>query len=301
VIACATRCAVVLHVAGLLSCAGSPAPSSDVESAAPERIVVMAPAAAEMLEAIGAIGSVVGIGDFVREPLSISGLPRIGAYDSPNVERVLELGADLLITASAEASATSHRRLESLGLRVLALDTSTYDGVFASLARVGEAVGRPEEAESVAREIRESLESIGRRVEGLPRPKVLFVVGRDPAYVAGPGSHVDEMIALAGGTNVAHDAGPPYPRMSMEAILERMPDVIVDTSDNRPDAPRGRHAGQWAQWEFLPAVRDGRVYQVDPERLVIPGIRLPEMTELMGRLIHPEVFGEVADADLGPR
>jgi len=261
----------------------------------------MAPAAAEMLEAIGATGSVVGIGDYVEEPAAISGLPRIGAYDSPNVERVLELGADLLITTSAEAAATSHRRLESLGLRVLALDTSTYDGVFASLSRVGDAVGRAEEAESVARRIRAALESIGRRVEGLARPNVLFVVGRDPVYVAGPGSHIDEMIALAGGVNLAHDAGSPYPRMSMESILERMPDVIVDTSDNSPDAPRGRHAGAWAQWEFLPAVRDGRVYQVDPERLVIPGIRLPEMTELMGRLIHPEVFGDVADADLGPR
>jgi len=301
VIAHATRCAVVLSIAGLLSCAGGAAPPPDAGQASPERIVVMAPAAAEMLEAIGATGSVVGIGDFVDEPAEISGLPRIGAYDSPNVERVLELGADLLITTSAEAAATSHRRLESLGLRVLALDTSTYDGVFASLSRVGDAVGRAEQAEAVARGIREALESIGRRVEGLPRRNVLFVVGRDPVYVAGPGSHIDEMIVLAGGANVAHDAGSPYPRMSMEAILERMPDLIVDTSDNSPDARRGRHAGAWAQWEFLPAVRDGRVYQVDPERLVIPGIRLPEMTELMGRLIHPEVFGEVADADLGPR
>jgi iron complex transport system substrate-binding protein len=300
VIARATRCAVLVNVAGLLSCAGASPPTPDVASPPRERIVVMAPAAAEMLEALGVLGSVVGIGDYVDGPAAISGLPRIGAYDSPNVERVLELGADLLITTSAEAAASSHRRLESLGLRVLALDTSTYDGVFASLSRVGDAVGRAEEAEVVARGIREALGSIGRRVEGLPRPDVLFVVGHDPVYVAGPGSHIDEMIELAGGVNVAHDAGSPYPRMSMEAILERMPDLIIDTSDNRPDARRGRHAGAWAQWKFLPAVRDGRVYQVDPRRLVIPGIRLPEMTELMGRLIHPEVFGEVEDADLGP-
>ena len=77
--------------------------------------------------------------------------------------------------------------------------------------------------------------------------------------------------------------------------------MIVDTSDNSPSALRGRHVGDWGRWEFLPAVREDRVYRVDPSLLVIPGIRLPEMTELMGRLIHPEVFGDVADADLERR
>jgi iron complex transport system substrate-binding protein len=127
---------------------------------------------------------------------------------------------------------------------------------------------------------------------------VLFVVGRDPLYVAGPGSHVDEMIELVGGTNVVHDVSAPYQRASMEAVLERMPEVIIDTSSNRQGAPRGRLRGDWSRWEFLPAVQQERVFWVDPSRLVIPGIRLPEMTTLMGKLIHPEAFGEPSDAEL---
>ena len=55
--------------------------------------------------------------------------------------------------------------------------------------------------------------------------------------------------------------------------------------------------GSWAKWGFLPAVQQDRVYWVDPERLVIPGIRLPEMTALMARLVQPAAFGEApADA-----
>jgi len=77
-----------------------------------------------------------------------------------------------------------------------------------------------------------------------------------------------------------------------------LPDVIVDTSDNRPGAARGRLNGDWGRWEFVPAVRDDRVYQVDPGKLVIPGLRLPEMTRLMGKLTQPEIFGEAEPTEL---
>jgi iron complex transport system substrate-binding protein len=140
--------------------------------------------------------------------------------------------------------------------------------------------------------MRDELATIAERASGAPPRSVLVVVGRDPLYVAGPGSHIDEMIRLAGGTNVARDALSSYQQLSLEVVLERMPEVIVDLSDNRPGAARERGPGDWAAWEFLPAVREDRVYTIDPARLVIPGLRLPEMSLLMGQLIHPELFGE---------
>jgi iron complex transport system substrate-binding protein len=149
--------------------------------------------------------------------------------------------------------------------------------------------------------MRQRLDELRRAAVGLPRRRVLVVVGRSPLYVAGPGSHLDEMIEAVGGVNVADDAPSPYHRVSTETVLERMPEVIVDLSDNRPDAPRGRTAGDWGRWSFLPAVRQDRVYRVDPSRLAIPGIRLPEMTRLMARLVQPEAFGEADPAELERR
>jgi len=255
-------------------------------------VVVLAPAAAEMLEALDLLDRVVGIGEFGPWPGAIETLPVVGGYDSPNVERLLELDCDLLLTARSDAALDAHRRLRSLGIEVVALDTSTYDGIFRALFRVGELFDREAEALVVERRIRGELAAIAERASGAPSRRVLVVVGRDPLYVAGPGSHLDELIRLAGGTNVAHDAISPYQQLSLEVVLERMPEVIIDVSDNRPDAAGGRRAGRWAEWEFLPAVREGRVYEVEPARLVIPGLRLPEMARLVGRLIHPERFGE---------
>ena len=99
------------------------------------------------------------------------------------------------------------------------------------------------------------------------------------------------------GENIAADASSDWQLLSLEVIFERAPEVVIDTSDNGDGALRGRVAGPWGRWPFLPAVENDRVYWVDPLRLVIPGPRLPEMTRLMGRIIHPEVFGEPSPAD----
>lgn len=260
----------------------------------------MAPSAAEILAALDLTGQVVGVGDFVEWPPELAGLPRLGAYDAPSQEQVLALRTDLLIVTGSKAGQASFQRLRDLGVEVMELKTNTYESVLAALRQVGDRLGRAERARQVEREIRSRMDGIRRRVEGAPKPRVLFVVGQNPLYVAGPGSHADEMIRAAGGTNAASDALSPFQLVSLEAMLDRQPEIIIDTSDNRPGAPRGRQPGAWGRWTFLPAVRERRVFHVDPVRLSIPSPRLPEMTELVGKMVHPEIFGEPTAEELGP-
>lgn len=261
----------------------------------------MAPAAAEMLASLGLLDELVGVGDFVDWPPQVRSLPRLGPYHAPSAELVLGLRVNLLVTSRSAAASSSVARLRDLGVRVLELETTTYEGTLAALVELGRAVGKEREARGLLQQMRARMDALARRAATLARRRVLFVVGRDPLYVAGPGSHIDEMIAAAGGENIAHDVASAYQLASVEAMLERMPEVIIDTSDNRPGALRGHENGSWGQWPFLPAVTAKRVYWVDPGRLVIPGPRLPEMAELLAKMIHPEVFGAPAPGELGPR
>lgn len=280
-------------------CRREAVPGIKTEAVKHRRIVVLAPAAAEMIDALGLGSDIVGAGDFVQWPLFTQQLPKVGAYQTPSVEAILALNADLLVTARSQAGSSAHQRLRTLGVEVIELETSTYAGVLSSVRLLGKVLGREKEAASLVKKMEAEVDDIRRLASGLPRRKVLFAVGRDPLYVAGPGSHVNEMIEVVGGENVAHDAGAPYQLMSFEVALERLPEVIIDTSDNRPGALRGMIAGVWGKWDFLPAIKENKVYWVDPVRLVIPGIRLPEMTRLMGKLIHPEVFGKPAADEFG--
>jgi len=290
-----TLARLALAVSVLTACAGD----REIDSTrSPERIVVLAPAAAEILEALDLLDRVVGVGEFGPWPGALADRPRVGGYASPNVERVLDLRADLVLTTESAAATAAHARLGALGVRVVALDTSTYDGVFESLEQVGRLFGRERETAALASGMRAEIEEVRARAEGAPARRVLCVVGRDPLYVAGPGSHLDELIRLVGGENVAADAAAPYQQFSLEAVLERLPQVIVDSSDNGARALRGRAAGSWARFEFLPAVGDDRVYFIDPGRLAIPGLRLGEMARLMGQLVQPEIFGEARPEQL---
>lgn len=263
----------------------------------PQRVVVIAPALAEMLAALDLLDRVVGIGQFGPWPDSITAKTEAGGYDNPNIETVLELETDLLLNTKSQAASDVHRQLEALGIEVMALDTSTYEGVFDALHAIGERFNREQQSGELIRGMREEIAAVEKRSGRLPLRKVLVVVGREPLYVAGPGSHIDRLIRLAGGTNIAQDALSAYQQISLEAILERKPEVIIDTSLNQPTALRGNRAGDWKQWPFLPAVKQQQVHWVDPSQLVIPGMRLPEMAWLMGRLIHPEEFGEPAPGD----
>jgi len=292
---------VALAVVLATACgSGNPVNTGGVtDEGGPRNVVVLAPAAAEILDALELSDRVVAVGDFGPWPESLAGLPVVGGYASPSAERILSLHCDLLVTTHSEAALPAHDQLRSLGVDVLALRTDTYRGIHESLLELGRRFDRAPRARELSQTLRGELEELAALGSTLPRRSVLFVVGQSPLYVAGPGSHIDEMIEKVGGANVAHDALSPYQQVSLESILARGPEVIIDTSDNRTGAPRGRVAGDWGRWEFLPAVRERRVYHVAPGRLVIPGIRLPEMTRLMGRLIHPEAFGEASAVEMG--
>lgn len=293
-------CLVALALAACARREAAPQPSAARAGRAAPRVVVMAPGAAETLAALGLADCVVGVGDYVNWPPVLASRPRVGPYDRPNLEQVLALHADLFVTTQSQADQPALDSLRRLGVRTLALDTATVAGTLSAIERLGGELDRTAPARALVAGIRMRLDAVRRRAAGAPPRRVLCVVGRDPLYVAGPGSFLDQLIVLAGGTNVAADVGAPFATLSLEAALERLPEVILDTSDNHPGSPRGRSAGAWAQWPLLPAVAAQQVYRVDPERIAIPGPRLGDMAELVAKLVHPEIFGPASDAELGP-
>jgi len=265
-----------------------------------QRIAAMAPAAVEIIDALGGLDLVVAVGDFVEWPPAARNRPAIGAYNTPNIEQILKLEVDLFVTVRSDAGGTVHGKLRDLGVDVLELPLDTFEGTLEAIGTLGEALGLETRARDLVNGIGDRIELLRSRLSGVETRRVMVVVGTDPLYVAGPGSHLDEIVLSVGGVNIFDDALGTYQMVSLEAAIERRPEVIIDVSDNRPGSPRGRVEGVWSRWPFLPAVREKRIYQVDPVRLTIPGPRLPEMAELMAKMIHPEVYGVVSDEELGP-
>ena len=119
----------------------------------------------------------------------------------------------------------------------------------------------------------------------LPKPSVAFIVGHDPGslqgLIAGAGkSYFSDLLNYAGATNVFAGAATAYPNVSLEEIILRNPDAIIELSGD---------TSLWRAWPMLKAVKSGRVYSVPSDPFVVPGPRAADAVKLLVHLLHPEV------------
>jgi iron complex transport system substrate-binding protein len=264
------------------------------QSRPPQRIVSLIPAVTEMLFAIGSGNQVVGVGSFDHYPPEIEKLPRVGALIDPNVERILSLRPDLVVVYRSQVDLK--QQLARSRIPIFEYVHAGLPDVTQTMRQLGAAVGRSAEADTAVAAVERALEDIRRRTAGRPRPRVLLVFGRESGalrgiYASGGVGFLHDMLGIAGGTNVLADVKRESTQATTELILARRPDVIVELRGTK--ATEQEIAALRADWNILksvPAVANNRIYIIADERVVVPGPRVAEGTELLARSIHPEVF-----------
>lgn len=268
-----------------------------IASLTPGRIVSTAPAATEILFALGLGDRVVGVTQFCNYPPEAKTKPRVGTFLQPNLEVIVALRPDLVIIQKNPVQLGE--RLAAMGLRTLEVDQPTVEAVFDSIRRIAAAAGVPARAAELEKKMRADLEGIRRKAGSCARRRVLFVVGRNPNAVeglvaVGKGSYLNELIAIAGGRNIFAESPAAYPKVGLEEVLARNPEVIIDMGDmaqttNVSEAHRRYVIALWNRYPALAAVRNRRVYAVASDIFVVPGPRIVEAAREFARMLHPEV------------
>jgi iron complex transport system substrate-binding protein len=264
--------------------------------AQPHRIVSTAPSITEMLYALGLGDRVVGVTTFCHYPPEATRKPKIGNYLRPDVEAVLALRPDLVIAEkSMVRQAVSLPRLK---LNVLEVDDATIAGIRDSLRTIGRATGTQARADILAAEIQSGLEAVRQRTLRLSRPRAMFVVGRTPGRIedliaAGGSSYLDELVRIAGGENVFHDAAAAYPKVGLEEVLARDPDVIIDMGEMAQtvgvtEQDKRAVVSLWRHYPSLSAVKRNRVFAVASDIFVVPGPRVVQAARQIAAMLHPE-------------
>lgn len=265
--------------------------------AAPQRIVSTAPSITELLYALGLGDNVVGVTRFCRYPPEARLKPKIGDYTSPNLEAIAALKPDLVIVQTNPVRL--RERLTAVKLNVLEVNQENIAALYTSIQQVGAATGRDAQASRLVQDIRTHLEQVRARSARVPPQKVMFVVGRAPQrldgiIVVGQASYLNEVIGLAGGTNVFRDARASYPAVSLEDVLARNPDVILDMGEMADTASvtAAQKASVVALWKRAPslaAVRHDRVIPVASDIFVVPGPRIIQAADQLFEMFHPGV------------
>jgi iron complex transport system substrate-binding protein len=264
-------------------CAPAPPPAS---SGPPARLVSLAPSITEVIYALGAGDRLVGVCGQCDHPAAVTRLPRVGGYLAPSVEATLGVRPDLVLAVPSPGNREAVRAIERAGIRVLIVHDRTLADLWASIRDVSGALGLGEAGDRLAADLKAGLDGVHARVAGLPTRRVLVIVGHDPLVAVGRDTLQDELVAIAGGVNVAADAGSVWPRLTLELVVARAPEVIVDAAMGNESAGRALFAGLTT----VPAVQQGRIVTLPTDALFRAGPRVPEAARALGAAIHPEAF-----------
>ncbi len=258
----------------------------------PHRIVCFIPAVTQMLFAIGAGPQVVAVGTFDREPPAVLKLPRVGGLLDPDTERILAMRPDLVVVYDGQREL--QERLARAHIPMFVYKHGDVAGVMATMRKIGAVVGHAREADREASRLDERLRAIAGRVGGRSRPLTMLVFGREPhtlnnIFASGGYGFLHDILRIAGGRDLFADVRRESVQPSLEDILARHPEVIVELRYG-DSAGTGDDLSPWQRLSSLPAVRNGRVYLLQGDEFVEAGPRIADAAEKLSRVIQPEAW-----------
>jgi len=262
----------------------------------PETIISLAPSNTEILYALGLEDKVVGVTEYCDYPEAAQDKPKIGGFSTVDIESVVEIQPDLILAANKHKDDIIPA-LERLGLTVFALNPKTLDEVLEAITMVGEITGEEEAASLLVTEMTNRIEAVTGETDNLPeaqRLRVFYVTWHDPLMTVGSGALHNELIQQAGGINIFQDLTGDYPKISLEAVIEANPQVIITGI--------GMGSGKDLPFEFIstePRLEDvdarinNRLYAITNDLVSRSGPRTVDALEQLAEMIHPEIFGEI--------
>jgi iron complex transport system substrate-binding protein len=247
----------------------------------PQRIVSLLPSLTETVCELGQCQRLVGVDRYSNYPASVKKLPEVGGGLDPNIEAIVALRPDVVLMA---VSSRSHERLQSLGIKVLALEPKTHADVHRVLNVVGQLLEilPAQGADRVWRLIDAGMNAAAQSLPASAKnTRVYFEVNRAP-YAAGASSFMGETLTRLQVKNIIGPELGPFPKINPEFVVRANPDVImVGDRDYQGISDR-------PGWTAMGAIKNKRVCVFKPDDsdvLVRPGPRMAEGARMMAQCL----------------
>ena len=260
----------------------------------PSRIVCLTEETVETLYLLGEQERIVGISGYVvRPPQARREKPRVSAFTSANIDKILALKPDLVLTFSdlqADIVADLIRR----GLNVHAFNQRSIAGILDMIRTLGAMVDANERARQLVETLETRLVQARTRAECLPkRPRVFFEEWDDP-LISGIG-WVSELVEIAGGIDIFADRGNQGAAkdrvVAAEEVVAREPDLIIGSWCGKKLRPE--RVATRAGFDRIPAVQHQDIYEIKSTLILQPGPAaltdgLAELQKIIGRWARPD-------------
>jgi ABC-type Fe3+-hydroxamate transport system substrate-binding protein len=256
---------------------------------APKRIASLVPSITETLFTFGAGDKVIAVTNFCVEPVeALRTKAAVGGTKTLDVAAIKEAHPDLVIANAEENREEDIRQLVRAGIPTFVTFPRTVAAAINMMRQLAEMTGTMDKAAPILQEAEETLAEIRVESRARPRPRVFCPIWRRPWMTVGSDTYMHDFITVCGGRNIFADRHDRYPRVELDEVARRMPEVIL-----LPDEPyhfMPKHKEEFATRAYVPAVRDGRIHVVEGKTLCWYGPRITNGLRFINGLLQQPVY-----------
>ncbi len=232
----------------------------------------------------------VAISTYDRGRPGIADLPAAGDYLTIDWELLAKLRPDVLIIQldPQRTPAGVTDRARELQMRIVnCWPIDSLDQMYDRMSDLGAAVGDPAAAQALVQSTRARLDAVRKRSAGLPPVATLIATDDSGTALAGPGTFLDGLLSIAGGTNVAAPLGQLFPSPDPETLAGMRPQVIVLLLPGATPQVVVKARAAWQRYADMPAVKSGRIVTMTQDYLLLPGPHVADVAEAFAAALRP--------------
>ncbi len=234
-----------------------------------KRIITLAPDLTEILFAISVGQNIIATVDSSDYPSAALHIPRIGSYTGIDLERIVSLHPDLIVTWGHNFS-RELRVLKKMGIPVYTTVSRYLQDVPRTMQNLGCLTAHEQDAQKQVTIFTDALQKLQKQYHHQKIQRVFYQIGGAALFTINQENWINQVITLCGGQNIFASLKTPSPEVSWEAVIAANPQVIIS------DATGVAWKKHWARWQQVAAVRDHRLFTIDPNLIDRAGPRLVE-------------------------
>jgi len=236
-----------------------------------KRIVALAPHIVENLYSAGAGSKLVGVVSYSNYPPEASDIQEVGSYNAFSLETIVSLQPDLIIMWGSGNGMQTLAKLEALGIPVFVSEPRQLADIPRTIRSLGVLAGTENDSETEAQRIEYEIALLKARYGTGEELSVLYQIWNEPLQTLNGDHLISQVIELCGGKNIFADTKTLAPRINIESVLLRNPDVIVASGMSKA---RPEWLDEWRNYPSLDAIKNDALFFVDPDHIQRPTARV---------------------------
>ena len=231
-----------------------------------KRIISLAPSVTRSLYELGLEENIKAVTIYC--PKGNTSKENIGTLLEPNIEKIISLKPDLIISTKEGNNKSAIEKMQRLGCKIYVMDTvSSFDEICKNFQNLANYVGKKETAETIISNVIKDINEITAKTKDKKPEKIFWEVGAKPLFTAGKKSFVNNYNKFLGTTNIFDDIDMRYPNVNMESVIIKNPDIIllVNMGDITFEEMQ-----RWKKIKTINAVKNNRIYMLDVNDIFTP-------------------------------